>query len=122
MYYNLIWGNTADEAEDWKASIMEQAQKGASQIPSDQMPQITIIQALNSKKLTVLGEGKRGKIWLLDEGNAGVWSRVASMQAERGAVRVLTGHEEFQVFGAGLKGNKGNILLVSWPAEEETKL
>jgi hypothetical protein len=43
-----------------------------------------------------------------------------SMMDERGAVRASVGWETFAVFGMGLKGNKGYILLISWefPAEQ----
>jgi len=80
---------------------------------------MTIMHALNSKKLRVLGKGKRGKVWLLEEGSAGIWLRMESMQKERGAVRLMTGNEKFELFGVGLKGKNGDVLLVTWPIGKE---
>jgi hypothetical protein len=94
-----------------------------SKIPADELPQMTVMHALNSKRLRVLSEGKRGKVWLLDEGSAGVWVKMQEMQQERGAVRLLTGYEKFVVFGTGLKNFYGDVLLVSWSVpEEEVKM
>jgi hypothetical protein len=68
----------------------------------------------------MISEGKQDKIWILDEGCEEVWARMGSMAEERGAVKVSMEWETFAVFGIGLKGNMGNVLLVSWdfPAED----
>jgi hypothetical protein len=74
---------------------------------------ITIMNALNSKKLRPVSEGQRGKVWILNEGYEEVWESMRIMNEEKGAVRILSGRERFDVLGIYLEGYKGNILLVS---------
>jgi hypothetical protein len=121
IYYHLIYENTAFEAINWCKEIDAKATESLERIPDEQPPTITIMNALHAKTLRVVSEGRRGKIWLLEEGNEQVWSRMQSMQEERGAVRIFSEWEEFKCFGKGLKGNKGDVLLVSWKFEGELK-
>jgi hypothetical protein len=120
IYYNLIYQNTAFEAIEWLRDIEATAAEATSNIPDEEAPQITIMNAFISKKLRVISEGNRGKIWILDKGCKGVWARMESMAEERGAVRVSMGWVTFAVFGICLKGNNGDVLLISWdfPAEQ----
>ena len=114
-YYHLIHQNTAFEARDWFKTLDARASEATSKVPIEEAPQITIMNAFHSKKLRVISDGRRGKIWLLDEGSEEVWARMQAMQEERGAVRPLMGWETFEMFGMGLKGNNGDMLLISWP-------
>jgi hypothetical protein len=113
VYYNLIYQDTAFEATEWLIAMEAKAAEATSNIPDEEAPQITTMNAFNSRKMRVISEGKRGKLWILDEGCEGVWARMESMAEERGAVRVSVGWETIAVFGVGLKGNKGDVLLLS---------
>lgn len=119
IYYHLIHENIASEAREWLHEIELTAAEATSKIPDEEASQITIMNAFNGKKLRVVSEGKRGKIWILDEGCEEVWARMRSMTEERGAVRVMMGWEKFEVFGVGVKAHKGDVLLVSWPFPAE---
>jgi hypothetical protein len=119
IYYHLIYENIAFEAINWCKEVDAKATECLDRIPKEQPPTVTIMNALYASTLRVVSEGKRGKIWLLDEGSEQVWSTLQSMQEERGAVRIFSEWEEFKCFGAGLKGNKGDVLLVSWKFEGE---
>jgi hypothetical protein len=119
IYYNLIYQNTAFEATEWYRAIEARAAETTSEIPNEETAQTTIVNAFHSQKLRVISEGKRGRIWVLNEGCEEVWARMGSMEDERGAVRVSTEWESFAVFGIGLKGNMGDVLLVSWPFPEK---
>jgi hypothetical protein len=66
VYYNMIYQNTAFEVTGWLLDIEATAAEATSNIPTGEAPQINIMNALNSKKLRVISEGKRGKIWILD--------------------------------------------------------
>jgi hypothetical protein len=79
VYYNLIYQDTAFEATEWLIAMEAKAAEATSNIPDEEAPQITTMNAFNSRKMRVISEGKRGKLWILDEGCEGVWARMESM-------------------------------------------
>ncbi|KAF1915389.1 hypothetical protein BDU57DRAFT_518333 [Ampelomyces quisqualis] len=119
IYYHLVYDNLAHEAREWQRETDAKAAEATSKIPSEEASQITIMNAFNGKKLRVISEGERGKIWILDEGCEEVWAMMRSMKEERGAVRVTMAWEAFEVFGVGVKAHLGDVLLVSWPFPAE---
>lgn len=120
LYYHLIYQNTAFETQNWMRELDDTAAEATSKTSAEDTPLITIMNALNSKKLRPISDGKRGKVWILDEGCKETWTSIKSMMVDRGAVRTMLGWETFEVLGVCLKGNKDDILLVSWifPADQ----
>jgi hypothetical protein len=77
----------------------------------EEAPQITLKTAVHCKKLRVISEGKRGRIWILNGGSEEVWARTGSVKDERGAIRVRgewESFESFESFGTALKQNMGD--------------
>jgi hypothetical protein len=143
IYYHLIYENNSPQVDFWKGPLKAQATaayaaKGlASTISKEGMSKkeikaakekaleneaprakMGILQAKNTKMLKELSSGPRGTIWQLDDQHLHVWRCIEVVQKVSGAVSLSADRREiFSMFGVGLKGIKGDMLLVSQKAE-----
>jgi hypothetical protein len=137
----LIYENDAPQVTYWKAETKSKAtaayaEKGLTSAPvskegktkeqfkkekeeakQQESPRArtAIIHAKNTGVLHEISKGPRGTIWQLDEEHLHIWKCIEVVQkaASHKAVNMGTSHEKFEMFGVGLKGIKGDLLLVS---------
>jgi hypothetical protein len=121
VLYHLIYQNNALEAREWLQQIEKTAAEAMDRLPGKSLPIARIMNALNKKKLRPLCDGKRGKIWLLDEFSEAVWRSMKLVMAEMGALRIMSEWETFEVFGLCIKENNGDILLISQKFDERSR-
>ena len=121
VLYHLIYQNNASEAREWLQQIEITTAEAMDRLPGKSLPIATIMNALNKKKLRPLCDGKRGKIWLLDEFSETVWGSMKLVMAEMGALRIMSEWETFEVFGLCIKENNGDILLISQKFDEQLR-
>ncbi|KAG9195929.1 hypothetical protein G6011_01050 [Alternaria panax] len=143
IYYHLIYENSNPRVDFWKGPLKAQATaayaekglvlstskegkrrkevKAAKQKALEEeapKAKMEILQARNTKMLKALSSGPRGTIWQLDEQHLHVWRCIEVVQKVAGAVSLSADRRElFSMFGVGLKGIKGDMLLVSQKAE-----
>ncbi|CAG5188077.1 uncharacterized protein ALTATR162_LOCUS11862 [Alternaria atra] len=143
IYYHLIHENSSPQVDFWKGPLKAQAtaayaKKGlALQISKEGKSKkelkaakekafenealkakMEIMQARNTKMLKELSNGPRGTIWQLDDEHLHVWRCIEVVQKVNGAVSLSAERREiFYMFGGGLKGIDGDMLLVSQEAE-----
>ncbi len=143
IYYHLIYENNSPQVDFWKGPLKAQAteayagkgfalpvsKEGKSKKEfkvakekalEDEAPKakMAILQARNMKMLRELSSGPRGTIWQLDEEHLHVWRCTEVVQKVHGAVSLSAERREiFFLFGVGLKGINGDMLLVSRKAE-----
>ncbi|KAL6708223.1 hypothetical protein ACN47E_003407 [Coniothyrium glycines] len=127
IYYYLVYQNKSRQASSWKQEIRSRAAHlfeksqgaGTSTERTEQaaVMRMAIINAKNRQRLTSVSTGARGEVWILDEENMDVWTSIESIQqnSPQKAVNIRGQPESFEIFGLGLKGNKGDALLVSRP-------
>jgi hypothetical protein len=120
MLYHLIHQNNALEAREWLQQIEITTAKAMDRLLGKTLPIARIMNALNKKRLRPLSDGKRGKIWLLDEFSEAVWGSMKLLMAEMGAIRIMSEWEIFEVFGLCIKENNGDILLISRKFDENS--
>jgi hypothetical protein len=121
IYYHLIYENNSPQVDFWKGPLKAQAAaayaaKGlASTISKEGMSRREIKAA---KEKALKNSGPRGTIWQLDDQHLHVWRCIEVVQKVSGAVSLSADRREiFSMFGVGLKGIKGDMLLVSQKAE-----
>ncbi|KAH3907777.1 hypothetical protein HBI56_182310 [Parastagonospora nodorum] len=121
VLYHLIHQNNAPEAREWLQQIEITTAEAMDRLPGKTLPMARIMNALNKKKLRPLSDGKRGKIWLLDEFSEAVWGSMKLLMAEMGAIRMMSEWEIFEAFGLCIKENNGDILLISRKFDENSR-
>jgi hypothetical protein len=141
IYYNLIYENDAPQVTYWKAETKskataayaemglppapvskegktkEQFKKEREEAKQQESPRArtAVMHARSTSMLCDISKGLRGTIWQLDKQHLYVWKCIEVVQkaASHKAVNMGTAHEKFEMFGVGLKGINGDLLLVS---------
>ncbi|KAF2128596.1 hypothetical protein P153DRAFT_293105 [Dothidotthia symphoricarpi CBS 119687] len=120
IFYNLIHDNSTSKAKQWETQVTTTA-KAAQEKNKGMHPRMVVTAAFNQKQaVKQISSGPRGTLWLLGEGHEHIWEclKVLQDQAEAGTVRISADNDQrFRLFGVGVKGIKGDILLVSEKVE-----